>query len=104
VRTLNKEVADRGRAESLRSLRGGSSSLKLRLLLQRGLVKTDQCLISVGDRVKKATSIFTYIREIHVGSRRPSTAWCARVNDRPVLNGIFWALRSGAPWRELLEK
>jgi Transposase domain (DUF772)/Putative transposase of IS4/5 family (DUF4096) len=24
-----------------------------------------------------------------------------RVNDRRVLNGIFWVLRSGAPWREL---
>jgi hypothetical protein len=23
------------------------------------------------------------------------------VNDRRVLNGIFWVLRSGAPWREL---
>jgi transposase len=26
-----------------------------------------------------------------------------RVNDRRVLNGIFWVLRSGAPWRDLLE-
>ena len=25
----------------------------------------------------------------------------ARVNDRRVLNGIFWVLRSGAPWRDL---
>ena len=24
-----------------------------------------------------------------------------RVNDRRVLNGIFWILRSGAPWRDL---
>ena len=24
-----------------------------------------------------------------------------RVNDRRVLNGIFWVLGSGAPWREL---
>jgi len=24
----------------------------------------------------------------------------ARVNDRRVLNGIFWVLRSGAPWRD----
>jgi transposase len=23
-----------------------------------------------------------------------------RVNDRRVLNGIFWVLRSGAPWRQ----
>jgi transposase len=22
-----------------------------------------------------------------------------RINDRRVLNGIFWVLRSGAPWR-----
>ena len=25
----------------------------------------------------------------------------ARVNDRRVLNGIFWVLRTGAPWRAL---
>ena len=24
-----------------------------------------------------------------------------RVNDRRVLNGIFWVLRWGAPWRDL---
>ncbi len=24
-----------------------------------------------------------------------------RVDDRPVLNGIFWVLRSGAPWADL---
>jgi transposase len=24
-----------------------------------------------------------------------------RVNDRRVLNGIFWVLRCGAPWRDL---
>ena len=27
----------------------------------------------------------------------------ARVTDRRVLNGIFWVLRSGAPWRDLPE-
>jgi transposase len=26
-----------------------------------------------------------------------------RVNDRRVLNGIFWVLGSGAPWRDLPE-
>ena len=26
-----------------------------------------------------------------------------RVNNRRVLNGIFWILRSGAPWRDLPE-
>jgi transposase len=26
-----------------------------------------------------------------------------RVNDRRVLNGIFWVMRSGAPWRDLPE-
>jgi transposase len=26
-----------------------------------------------------------------------------RVNDRRELNGIFWVLRSGAPWRDLPE-
>ena len=24
-----------------------------------------------------------------------------RVDDRRILNGIFWVLRSGAPWRDL---
>lgn len=27
-----------------------------------------------------------------------------RVDDRRVLNGIFWVLRSGAPWRNLPER
>ena len=27
-----------------------------------------------------------------------------RVDDRRVLNGIFWVLRSGAPWRDLPEE
>jgi transposase len=27
----------------------------------------------------------------------------ARVDDRRILNGIFWALRSGAPWRDAPE-
>ena len=27
-----------------------------------------------------------------------------RVNDRRVLNGIFWVLRSGAPWCDLPER
>jgi transposase len=27
-----------------------------------------------------------------------------RVNDRRVLNGIFWTLRSGAPWRDVPER
>lgn len=26
-----------------------------------------------------------------------------RVSDRRVLNGMFWVLRSGAPWRDLPE-
>jgi transposase len=26
-----------------------------------------------------------------------------RVNDDRVLNGIFWVLRAGAPWRDLPE-
>ena len=27
-----------------------------------------------------------------------------RKDDRRVLNGIFWVLRSGAPWRDLPER
>ena len=27
----------------------------------------------------------------------------ARVDDRRVLNGIFWVLRTGSPWRDLPE-
>jgi transposase len=28
----------------------------------------------------------------------------ARVDDRRVLNGMFWVLRSGSPWRDLPER
>ena len=27
-----------------------------------------------------------------------------RVDDRRVLNGIFWCLRAGAPWRDVPER
>lgn len=30
-------------------------------------------------------------------------AWRSRINDHRVLNGMFWVLRSGAPWRDLPE-
>ena len=31
----------------------------------------------------------------------PNKRGVPRVKDRRVLNGIFWVLRSGAPWRDL---
>jgi transposase len=34
---------------------------------------------------------------------RPMLPNKPRVNDRRILNGIFWVLRSGAPWRDLPE-
>jgi transposase len=34
---------------------------------------------------------------------RTSRAVSPGVGDRRVLNGIFWVLRSGAPWRDLPE-
>src|SRR6516164_11041071 len=37
----------------------------------------------------------------HQADAAQQGAWVARVNDRRVLNGIFWVLRSGAPWRDL---
>jgi transposase len=33
--------------------------------------------------------------------REPIVVCLSRVNDRRILNGIFWVLRSGAPWRDL---
>ena len=33
-----------------------------------------------------------------------NTRGVERVDDRRVLNGIFWALRSGAPWRDVPER
>ncbi len=33
----------------------------------------------------------------------PTPRGVPRVDDRRVLNGIFWVLRSGAPWRDLPE-
>jgi transposase len=32
---------------------------------------------------------------------KPMLRGVRRVNDRRVLNGIFWVLRSVAPWRDL---
>ena len=32
------------------------------------------------------------------------TRGVARVDDRRVLNGIFWRLRTGAPWRDLPDR
>src|ERR1700682_2196263 len=37
------------------------------------------------------------IRSLHPNKPRG----IPRVDDRRVLNGIFWVLRSGAPWRDL---
>lgn len=37
----------------------------------------------------------------HKADAAEQTPWCSSVNDRRVLNGIFWVLRSGAPWRDL---
>ena len=34
----------------------------------------------------------------------PSLAVCAAVDDRRVLNGIFWVLRSGSPWADVPER
>ncbi len=31
----------------------------------------------------------------------PAPAGKQRVDDRRVLNGIFWVLRTGSPWRDL---
>jgi transposase len=39
----------------------------------------------------------------HQTDAAEQAAWRSRVNDRRVLNGIFWVLRSGAPWRDLPE-
>jgi transposase len=37
----------------------------------------------------------------HQAYATQQAAGVPRVNDRRVLNGIFWVLRSGAPWRDL---
>src|SRR5262245_33884489 len=36
-----------------------------------------------------------------MGNHQIDVAGVPRVDDRRVLNGIFWVLRSGAPWRDL---
>jgi transposase len=43
-----------------------------------------------------------YPAERHIASRQPRGV--PRVDDRRVLNGIFWVLRTGAPWRVLPKK
>jgi transposase len=39
--------------------------------------------------------------DFHQADAAEQAACIARVNDRRVLNGIFWVLRAGAPWRDL---
>jgi transposase len=37
----------------------------------------------------------------HQADAAEQAMWRSTVNDRRVLNGIFWVLRSGVPWRDL---
>jgi transposase len=37
------------------------------------------------------------------GDQADAARGVRRVNDRRVLNGIFWVLAPGAPWRDLPE-
>jgi transposase len=39
--------------------------------------------------------------DCHQADAAEHAARRATVSDRRVLNGIFWVLRSGAPWRDL---
>src|SRR5215204_2022917 len=39
--------------------------------------------------------------DCHQTDAAEQATWRSAVNDRRVLNGIFWVLRSGAPWRDL---
>jgi hypothetical protein len=43
------------------------------------------------------------ISDLQYGVANTEPRGVPRVNDRRVLNGIFWILRSGAPWRDLPE-
>src|SRR4030067_1117556 len=36
--------------------------------------------------------------------RRPDGRGRPRVDDRKILNGILWIMRTGAPWHDLAEK
>lgn len=37
-------------------------------------------------------------------AERPAKPGCPYRNHRQVLNGIFWILRTGAPWRDLPDR
>lgn len=37
----------------------------------------------------------------HQADAAQQAAWRSSVSDRRVLDGFFWVLRSGAPWRDL---
>src|SRR4051812_22005086 len=39
--------------------------------------------------------------ECHQADAPEQSSRLPRVDDRRILNGIFWILRSGAPWRDL---
>ena len=62
-----------------------------------------------GARVIQAASIMRYaLSETEWTIIRPilpsRSRGVPRVDDRRVLDGIFWILRSGAPWRDLPER
>ena len=44
-----------------------------------------------------------YERDYEGAAIKPMLPNRPLANDRRVLNGIFWVLRSGAPWRDLPE-
>ena len=41
---------------------------------------------------------------IPVAPRRPDGRGRPRINDRDVLNGILWIMRTGAPWHDMPDR
>ena len=89
-----------------RTVNGGRASWPKRMLCLRFAI--DRVALVMIQAPKLEHRIMRYeLTEYEWAAIRPflpnKPRGVPRVNDRRVLNGIFWVLRSGAPWRDLPE-
>jgi len=70
------------------------------------IVQRTRCRLGHGGSFSAHLVAFSHLQVSQIRGRQPhlfvrKILYVIRVNDRRVLNGIFWVLRSGAPWRDV---